>query len=181
MKNCTQPADFLSETTDRLFPLRQHPTPKAPGCLRVPGVSMAAPSSAPALRVPRMARGGSASQSGWRSPPARRPSWPRRASAGASRAGHAAPAPRGCGRRRHGQGPSWSARAPGVRAAPCGRGGPRCRRCVRRLVLPSHNSLDLRPRPARSLYLGRPSTNISKDMCAVNRPNLNSCNGLTGI
>ena len=78
-----------------------------------PRFPTAAPSSAPALRVPRLARCGSASPSGWRSPPARRQSWPRRVSAGASRAGHAAPAPRVCGRRRHGRGPSWSARATG--------------------------------------------------------------------
>ena len=134
---------------------------KSPESLRVPGVSTAAPSSAPALRVPRLARCGSARPSGWLEPPARRPFWPRRARAGASRAGHTAPAPRGGGRRRHGRGPSWSARAPGagppgVRAAAPGAGGGSVAG-ARRPITPFMYRY-FRPRPI--LYYIRTSTNL---------------------
>ena len=33
----------------------------------------------------------------------------------------------------------------------------------------------------RILHSVKPSTNLSKDMSALNRPNLKWCNGLTGI
>ena len=92
-------------------------------------------------------------------PPARRQSWPRRARAGASRAGQDAPALLGAGGGVTGGARCWSARAPGSGrplCAPRPAVTPRCRRWFRRLCSPSHNPLygtlpPHRPHPLRIL------------------------------
>ena len=89
----------------------------------------------------------------------------------------------GSGRRRHGRGPVLVRAGDGLRAARCARGGPRCRRWVRRLCAPSHNPpyalpTPQRPPPLRILTSRRPSTNLEHSMRAVHLPKSHSPQGL---
>ena len=107
---------------------------------------------------------------------------PRRASVGASRAGHDEPAPL----------VESGGVTAGARPGPRGRRAPAARFCALRPFLTAPVTFAFSNRPitpfmgpskegTRILHFVKPSTNMSKDMSALNRPNSYERSGLIGI